>query len=238
MLLDTVYAVETPEGIAIALRPAGPVARMLAYALDLLIRIGIFIAISMALGAWGGFGMAVLLISYFLLEWIYPVAFELSRWGATPGKRAMGLKVVMDSGLPITPAASLVRNLLRGADFLPFMFGGALVCMLYRKDFKRMGDLAAGSLVVHTKTVVLHTQPLTVPALAPIRPLNLAQQTAIVAWAARSGTLTPERLNELAELVQGVAPAPEPESPRTTASHRLLGVARWLMGHRTDKVGA
>jgi len=49
--------------------------------------------------------------------------FELTPWGASPGKRAMGLKVVMDSGLPVTLAASLTRNLLRAADFLPFGYG-------------------------------------------------------------------------------------------------------------------
>ena len=55
----------------------------------------------------------------------------------------------MDNGLPITPAASLTRNLLRVADFLPFMYGSALVCMLTRRDFKRLGDLAAATLVVY-----------------------------------------------------------------------------------------
>ncbi len=89
------------------------------------------------------------LIVAFLLEWLYPVAFELTRWGATPGKRALGLKVVMDNGLPVTPAASLTRNLLRVADFLPFLYGFATVCLLTRRDFKRLGDLAAATLVVY-----------------------------------------------------------------------------------------
>ena len=75
--------------------------------------------------------------------------FELTPWGASPGKRAMGLKVVMDSGLPVTLAASLTRNLLRAADFLPFGYGFAIVSVLVRADGKRLGDLAAATLVVH-----------------------------------------------------------------------------------------
>ena len=51
----------------------------------------------------------------------------------------------MDNGLPITPAASFTRNLLRVADFLPFLFGAAIVSMLLRKDCKRLGDLAAAT---------------------------------------------------------------------------------------------
>ena len=60
-----------------------------------------------------------------------------------------GLKVVMDNGLPVTPAASLTRNLLRVADFLPFGYGFAIVSMLLRRDCKRLGDIAAATLVVH-----------------------------------------------------------------------------------------
>ena len=55
----------------------------------------------------------------------------------------------MDNGLPVTPAASMTRNLLRVADFLPFGYGFAIVSMLLRRDCKRLGDLAAATLVVH-----------------------------------------------------------------------------------------
>ena len=75
----------------------------------------------------GGIGTALTLILFFLAEWFYPVFFELSPAGATPGKRAFGLKVVMDNGLPVTAAASVTRNLLRFADFLPFLYGFAIV---------------------------------------------------------------------------------------------------------------
>ena len=77
------------------------------------------------------------------------MVFELHASGATPGKRVFNLKVVMDNGLPVTPAASMTRNLLRVADFLPFGFGFAIASMLVRRDYKRLGDIAAATLVVH-----------------------------------------------------------------------------------------
>ena len=148
-VLDTVVAAETPEGILLELRPAGLSARFYAFLLDWLIRLLIAYAAAIAAAFMGGFGRGFWLLLYFLLEWFYPVFFELSRSGATPGKSIVGIKVVMDDGLPITPAASFTRNLLRVADFLPFLFGAAIVSMLLRQDCKRLGDLAAATLVVH-----------------------------------------------------------------------------------------
>ncbi len=103
------------------LRPAGLAPRFCAFSLDLLIRLSLLYAVLIAAAVMGGIGVAIWFTLIFALEWLYPVIFELTQSGATPGKRAMGLKVVMDSGLPITPAASLTRNLLRAADFLPLI---------------------------------------------------------------------------------------------------------------------
>ena len=148
-MLDSVVAAETPEGILLEMRPAGLSARFCAFAIDWLIRIAVLYAAMFVVGVMGGVGIAFWLILAFVLEWFYPVVFELGKRGATPGKRAMDLKVVMDNGLPITPAASVTRNLLRAADFLPLAYGAAIVCMLLRTDGKRLGDLAAATLVVH-----------------------------------------------------------------------------------------
>lgn len=227
--LDTIYTAETPEGITLSLRPAGIVARGLAYLIDLAIRIGIFIAVAITAGLMGKAGVAVMLLAYFGLEWFYPVVFELTRSAATPGKRAMGLRVVMDSGLPVTPAASLTRNLLRAADFMPALFGAGLVSMLWRRDSKRLGDLAAGTLVVFTDAVKLHGEVPLSPPLAPARPLSAAEQASVLAWAGRATRLTPERLGELASLAEPVLGT---GAPGSNATQRLLGVAQWLMGRR------
>jgi uncharacterized RDD family membrane protein YckC len=225
--LDTLYTAETPEGIALSLRPAGVAPRVLAYGIDLCIRIGVFFGLAMVAVPFGGMGMALLLVSYFLLEWFYPVVFELMRAGATPGKRIFGLQVVMDSGLPITPAASITRNLLRAADFFPLLYGFGVVSMLLRRDFKRLGDLAAGTLVVYADPVALHGELPPSPAAAPARALAPREQAAVVAWAGRASRLTPARLDELAVLARSITP-----NPQGDATRELLSVAQWLLGHR------
>ncbi|KQX32359.1 RDD family protein [Variovorax sp. Root434] len=229
MRLDTLYTAETPEGIALSLRPAGLVARGLAYLIDFAIRLGIFFAISITAGMLGKMGVGILLISYFCLEWLYPVVFELTRAAATPGKRAMGLRVVMDSGLPVTPAAALTRNLLRAADFVPSFYGAGIVSMLWRRDSKRLGDLAAGTLVVFSDQVSLHGSVPAAEPQAPARPLTAREQVAIVSWAGRATRLTPERFDELARVAE---PVLGPDTSGASASQRLLGVAQWVLGRR------
>jgi hypothetical protein len=178
----------------------------------------------------GGLGIAFWLILLFALEWLYPVAFELTSWGATPGKRAFGLRVVMDNGLPITPAASIARNLLRTADFLPFLYAFAIVAMLTRRDCKRLGDLAAATLVVYEPRSAARAAFAAVPAVAPARPLTAEDQAAIVALAARAPLLTVERLDELAALAAAVSGDRGRSGKQVTA--RVLGVAQWVLGRR------
>jgi uncharacterized RDD family membrane protein YckC len=229
-VLDTVVAAETPEGILLELRPAGLSARYYAFLLDWLIRLMIAYAALIATTFMGVASVGFWLVLWFLLEWFYPVVFELSRSGATPGKSIVGIKVVMDNGLPVTPAASFTRNLLRVADFLPFLFGAGIVSMLVRQDSKRLGDLAAATIVVH--------QPLRPPKLkidnvapvTPVVPLGPSDQAAIVALAARAPTLTAERLDELAALAAAVSGDGGKAGPNVT--RRVLGVAQWAMGKR------
>ena len=229
-VLDTVVSAETPEGIAIELRPAGLSSRCYAYLLDLLIRFGLLYAIFIGATMMGGFGYGLLLILMFLFEWFYPVVFELSRWGATPGKRAFGLKVVMDNGLPITPAASFTRNLLRAADFLPALYGFAIISMLMRRDFKRLGDLAANTLVVYRAPPSAKIGELDIEPLAPAVALSPSEQAAVVTLAERAPRLTVERLDELAGIAAWVSGDAGRSGPDVT--RRVLGVAQWLLGRR------
>jgi uncharacterized RDD family membrane protein YckC len=229
-VLDTAVAAETPEGILLELRPAGLAARFYAFLLDWLIRLFILYALALLVLFMGNVGVGILLVAYFVLEWFYPVIFELSRSGATPGKSVVGLKVVMDNGLPVTPAASLTRNLLRVADFLPFAFGAAIVTMLVRRDGKRLGDLAAATLVVHQPPRPAKTRLEGVPPVVPARPLAPTDQAALVALAARAPTLTVERLDELAALAAVVSGDGGRVGPNAT--RRVLGVAQWALGKR------
>ncbi|HEY2558944.1 MAG TPA: RDD family protein [Caldimonas sp.] len=228
--LDTRYAAETPEGIALWLRPAGLVPRFYAYFVDLLIRLVVFAVGSVLLARFGSFGGGLAMLLLFLLEWLYPVMFELAPGAATPGKRMVGLAVVMDTGLPVTPAASLIRNLLRAADFLPSLYAFGALAMLWRHDFKRLGDLAAGTLVVHlAQPRPPRSVPPPAPARAPAVPLTASAQAAIVAWAGRVARLTEARADELAEIAVPVVAPRAMHGDRVAA---LVGVAHWLLGRR------
>ena len=146
---------------------------------------------------------------------------------ATPGKRAMGLAVVADDGTPVTAAASLIRNLLRAVDFLPIAYGTGLVCMLIDRNFRRLGDLAAGTLVVHVR---LPRKAGEIPLCEPIplpRALPLEVQQAILGYAERGPDLSPERRAELAGTLSGVT-----GQRGESAEQVLLGYANWLTrGH-------
>jgi uncharacterized RDD family membrane protein YckC len=228
--LDTAVRAETPEGILLELRPAGLPARSAAFLVDMVTRGAIWIACITVLEKAQGVGLAAAFILLLGLEWLYAVPFELSRWGATPGKLIFGLKVVMDSGLPITPAASLTRNLLRAADFLPLLYGAGLACMLLRPDFKRLGDLAAGTLVVHRPPKIRMPPRSDLAPLAPAIPVRPEDQAVVLALAARAGQLAPDRLDELAGLAGRISGDTGRTGPEVT--QRVLAVARWFLGHR------
>ena len=237
MTLDTTLLAETPEGIAILLRPAGAVPRTLAYALDFLIRFVVWLVAAIFLGGFRGMGVGVMMLVAFGLEWLYPIAFELLPGAATPGKRALGLQVMMDTGLPVTPSAAVTRNLLRVADFMPVAYAFALLAMLLRRDFKRLGDIVAGTLVVHADKVRLAGALPQAEPLAPRVPLTRAQQVAILHLAGRARRLTSERVDELAALAEDALPppnyAPGGANPAPIRpGPRLIAVAQWLMGQR------
>jgi len=203
-MLDTRYAIETPEGIDLALRPAGPVARILAYLIDFLIRAAILLGLAFALAVGGELGAGMMAIAYFLLEWFYPVVFEVYRAGMTPGKRSMGLRVVNDDGTPVGWSSSLVRNLLRAADFFPLLYVGGVMSMLISTNFKRLGDLAAGTLVVYN-TQAKSVDVLPYPGVKPI-PFRLypQEQRALLDFSESKQRLSPQRQVELANLLSDI----------------------------------
>ena len=226
-MLDTTRRVATPEGIELTLRLAGPVPRALAWGIDLAIRLAVLFAISMAASLLGRAGMGVILLAAFFVEWLLPAWFEASWNGQTPGKRAMGIAVLNDDGTPLRWPGALTRNLLRAVDFLPVLYGVGLVAMLANRDFKRLGDLAAGTVVVYSNEKI--TTERKIPEATPIVPpvaLTLEEQRALLELAERSASLTQERFEELAAL-----PAPlvgRLDGERAAA--RILGVANYLAG--------
>jgi len=197
-MLDTLRRVPTPEGIELTLRLAGPVPRAYAFMLDLLIRGVILLILAQILVFLDRAGTGLLLICYFLIEWIYPVLFELLWNGATPGKRAFSLMVVSDNGTPVTVGASVTRNLLRAVDFMPMLWAFGLLSMLFTRDFKRLGDLAAGTVVVYRDKPRAHGALPEAAPLAPAFALSLAERRAILNFAERHALLTEERADEVA----------------------------------------
>jgi uncharacterized RDD family membrane protein YckC len=219
--IDTLRAFETPEGVDLGLHLAGPVPRAAAFVLDLVVRAGLYLALAPLL-ALAGVGSGLMLLGLFLLEWFYPVYFELTR-GATPGKRALGLVVVHDDGTPVGPSASLIRNLLRVVDFLPILYGAGLVTMMLDRDFRRLGDLAAGTLVIHAPADQRGGRIPEHPPSRPWRALDVEAQQAILDYAERCPGLSAERRIELAEVLTA-ASAYYGEA----AVDQLLGVANWI----------
>jgi uncharacterized RDD family membrane protein YckC len=227
-MLDTAREIPTPEGIELTLRLAGPVARALAWGIDLLLRLAAFIVLSIPLGMLGAVGVGIFLILWFGLEWLAPTLFEVYFDGATPGKRALGLMVLHSDGTPVGLPASLTRNLLRAVDFMPFLYGFGLLAMVLSRDFQRLGDIAAGTLVVYRETAFQHGAiPQAVPLPPPV-PLTALEQRTVLDLAARSQTLTVERAEELASL----APRLTGGRGDAAALGRILSIANHLIGRR------
>jgi uncharacterized RDD family membrane protein YckC len=226
-MLDTTRRVATPEGIELTLRLAGPVPRALAWSVDFLLRAALVLVVSMIASRFGRAGMGVVLIAAFFVEWLLPAWFEAMWGGQTPGKRLFRLAVLNDDGTPVRWPGALTRNLLRAADFLPFLYGVGLITMLMNRDFKRLGDLAAGTVVVYQaeKVAAARAIPQAPPQPPPLS-LSPEEQRAVLDLAERSATFTRERFEELAEI-------PTPlvgRAVRDAAANRMLGIANYLAG--------
>jgi uncharacterized RDD family membrane protein YckC len=166
--------VRAPEQVWLELAVAGPTTRMLAYAADyvliLLLEFVLFallvLGVPSAIARLPTFRdavrairtgsaselllllVAMFLIGQLLIEWGYFLFWETVANGRSPGKRLVGLRVVRDDGFPIGFRDALVRNLLRAVDVLPWYYTVGLVAMLVSTHGKRLGDVAAGTIVV------------------------------------------------------------------------------------------
>jgi uncharacterized RDD family membrane protein YckC len=230
-MIDTLCAVETPEGVELEFSPAGPVPRALAWMVDAAIRSALYAALATLLHGLGQVGMGLLMIAMFLLEWFYPVGFEVLARGQTPGKKLLGLRVLRADGAPLGWSRSTVRSLLSFADFLPFGFAAGLTAMLLDRRSRRLGDLAAGTVVVHVALDPHGTARRLPPGasapepVAPPFPLSLPEQRAVMGFAERAPLLTLERARELADLLEPLTGAQGDEGVR-----RLQAMARNLRG--------
>jgi uncharacterized RDD family membrane protein YckC len=226
-VLDTLTLVETPEGIRLRLRAAGVMPRAAAWTVDFAVRLGVLWVFGTALALLGETGAGLYLLLLFILFWLYPVLFEVLRDGQTIGKKALSLRVINANGSPVTWMGSIVRNLLRVVDMLPFFYGFGLVAGLIDPQSRRIGDIVAGTLVVHVGNPNQRLAAPQVPVVhAPIL-LPADEQKSIVAFAERAQQLTVERQQELAALLPMLT-----ESHGALAVQRLLGMANAFLGRR------
>ena len=225
MKLDSVATVQTPEGVDLYLKLAGIWPRSVAWLIDSLIRGVIYLLLAISGGAIGDFGIGLFLIGVFLIEWFYPVLFEVFNHGMTPGKKALGIQVLNSDGTPIGWSASMLRNILRTVDFLPFFYGLGFVSMLLNDKFQRLGDLSADTIVSYINNTAIKTEiPYVKPAFTYF-PLQLAEQQAIIRFAERSEDLSEERLNELAHILDSL------DSDENDINRdKLLAIANSLIG--------
>jgi uncharacterized RDD family membrane protein YckC len=172
--------IPTPEGVDLQLTLAGGGARFVSALVDVVIQIVLLVAvtgIAAAMGAFGsGYGYAFAFVAGFLVFAGYDVLFEVFNSGRTPGKRLNGLRVVRVDGSPVTFFTSAVRNVLRLVDLLPGMYLVGIATILVTRQNQRLGDVAAGTLVVRERT----QQP--APRRSPAAPAPAPPPPAADAW--------------------------------------------------------
>jgi uncharacterized RDD family membrane protein YckC len=222
--LDTDVAIEAPEHIVFSYRVAGPGRRTAAYLIDLVLCYGatfvfslivIFAAggagaLSGAMDGVSGLGIGLILLALFAAQWVYFAVWE-GATGRTPGKSALGLRVVTTTGRPINFTDAALRNTLRAADALPNAYVAGLACMALTRRFQRLGDLVAGTMVIiearTSRAMPLQLWPPATPEELLSVPENVAldadERAAIELFLRRRGALGPPREWELASTVAG-----------------------------------
>jgi uncharacterized RDD family membrane protein YckC len=172
--------IQTPENVAFGYQVAGLGSRFVATLLDtlliVLLQVVVVIVMALAIAALGesaaadqlsGWIIAIFGVILSIFYWGYYVFFEMLWNGQSPGKRWMGLRVIRTDGTPITLSEALIRNLVRIVDFLPAMYGVGIITMFIDKQSRRLGDLAAGTLVVQDRA------PITIQELSMKRDIHL-----------------------------------------------------------------
>lgn len=154
-------SIATPEGVELDVTLAGLGSRFVAGLVDQAIQWAVLLAL-LLLGAVvvdvdsGDSGLllfgAAMALAFLIVQFGYPVLFETRANGRTPGKRWTGLRVVRVGGGPVTFTASAIRNLLRLVDMLPGAYAVGMVAILASSRNQRLGDMAAGTLVIRERT--------------------------------------------------------------------------------------
>ncbi len=211
--------IDTPEQVAIRFPIAGIGSRFLAVLADTTLQVAAYVVIFLAIFAiissapringlilsriGDKWIIAAIIVLYFLLYWGYYTLFEAFWNGQTPGKRLCRLRVIRDSGRQITFFESMTRNLIRVVDAFPSFYAVGIVTMLCNRRNKRLGDFAAGTLVVHERAPEAAlwsgsgSRTITAGAFAPVAPppAPVADPNPVDLPADAVARLTPDDLN-------------------------------------------
>ena len=231
--------IETPEQTQLEFPLAGIGSRFLAVALDTLLQAAamwivglVMIALAIPLGSvfktsavWA-FAIVVFLV--FAIYLGYFALFE-SLWnGQTPGKRWTHLRVIKDTGRPISAYDAILRNLLRTADWLPTLYAAGIITMIISRENRRIGDYAAGTVVVHEKPLQavdsiwnLSSAPAHAVSVGSSAQLGVDELQLIETFLERRGSLAAEVRWSLARQIadriggrMGVLPAARPDTEK------------------------
>lgn len=151
--------ITTPEGVELELELAGLGSRFVAQLVDLLIKGAAILMVGIVLSIAGLTGVAIFIPTFVLILYAYDVVFETFSNGRTPGKRAARLRVVKAGGEPVDFMSSAIRNVLRLVDGLPTSYIPGTISILVTRRNQRLGDLAAGTIVIHEEPVAAPVMP-------------------------------------------------------------------------------
>jgi uncharacterized RDD family membrane protein YckC len=227
--------IETPEQTQLEFPLAGIGSRFLAIALDTLLQaaaiwvVGILlIALAIPFSLWfkssGLWAIAIMIFVAFAIYVGYFAFFEALWNGQTPGKRWTHLRVIKDTGRPISAYDAILRNLLRTADWLPTLYAAGIITMIVSRENQRIGDFAAGTVVVHEKPLQAvnsiwnaPTMPAPAVALSSSAQLNMDELQLIETFLERRGSLEPDvrwsMARQIADRVAGRIGVPSEARP-------------------------
>ena len=213
MFYEDRISVATPEGVTLEVTLAGVGSRFVAGIIDQLLRWSVLLALVTLLAileegigdGLSGAGVVGIIVAVFFVQFGYDVLFETLASGRTPGKRWTGLRVVKKGGTPVGFLASALRNILRIVDSLPGFYLVGILSVMFTANNQRLGDLAAGTLVVRERRQSTALPPSAAPGPAPadsalydVSAVSAEELATVRRFLDRRATLTPEARDRLA----------------------------------------
>jgi uncharacterized RDD family membrane protein YckC len=244
--MDRDLEVRTPESISFRYDLAGLGSRFLALVVDQVLQIGILIAVFAAIGfvisrvpatthgssgasgdaekIGAAIGIALVVVLVFAIFFGYFIAFETLWNGQTPGKKALGIRVVRDGGYPVDFGAAAIRNLIRVGEFALGYYLLSAISMLLSTENKRLGDFAAGTVVVRDAHLKLERKPGTEnePAYGSTRYLSGEERGLVKRFLEQRDLLDAGKRRELAGKLASRVRARVPEELQRLDDESLL----------------